>query len=546
MMHLLSFLVLLSLILSFSAAGSAPSQTQFSQWEGWGGDYYNDHWASWNKEISSYINSIKQYCKIQYETGVSAAPAMSGNIAYYPTWNGSFVAFDISTCKTVWSINVTAIIWDFGPLTADQVAITAAVARTSPQIDFKNNIVYFATLTHALVVAVNSKTGKVLGLKQISTHPFAMITMSPTFYNGKLLIGVSSKEEGAAGTIAGYTCCSFIGHFLALSFSIRAGKFSVLWDIPMIPPSQAAQNWSGGAIWGSQPSIDPRRNLVFIATGNTYSVPDAILACQNATANSTAEPTGHDPCLPPDIWQNSILAISITSGLVSWVRQIPALDAWTVACNSVAGSPNCPQTPGPDADFGMAPSFVPGSPRTPHGKDVLVVGQKNGILYAIEAATGKILWSVLTNPGGFAGGLSYGLAVDDRRVYFTAINLQMETWEVLPQNETINYSAWGAVALKDGAFLWGTPVPLNGTAFGPAMVVGDLVLVGRQNSGGLGGTTTGSFYALEKETGRVLGSVDVEAVFWGGVAVQGRSILFGVGYGNFVPPGNGSFNVFRV
>jgi hypothetical protein len=38
------------------------------------------------------------------------------------------------------------------------------------------------------------------------------------------------------------------------------------------------------------------------------------------------------------------------------------------------------ETPGPDADFGMAPSFVPGSRSTPYGKDTLVVGQKNGNL----------------------------------------------------------------------------------------------------------------------------------------------------------------------
>ena len=55
---------------------------------------------------------------------------------------------------------------------------------------------------------------------------------------------------------------------LALSFAPSAGKFSVLWDIPMIPKYQAEAGWSGASVWGSQPSIDTNRGQVFIATAN--------------------------------------------------------------------------------------------------------------------------------------------------------------------------------------------------------------------------------------------------------------------------------------
>jgi outer membrane protein assembly factor BamB len=67
------------------------------------------------------------------------------------------------------------------------------VSRISPQID--GNVLYLGTLTHALVVAVNRVTGKLLSTIQINPHPLAIVTMSPTFFDGKLFVGAASVEE---------------------------------------------------------------------------------------------------------------------------------------------------------------------------------------------------------------------------------------------------------------------------------------------------------------------------------------------------------------
>ena len=58
--------------------------------------------------------------------------------------------------------------------------------------------------------------------------------------------------------------------------------------------------YTGNAVWGSSPAIDTKRNQVYIATGNNYSVPDDVLqvfemqpairraaACLAATTSST-------------------------------------------------------------------------------------------------------------------------------------------------------------------------------------------------------------------------------------------------------------------
>jgi hypothetical protein len=128
---------------------------------------------------------------------------------------------------------------------------------------------------------------------------------------------------------------------------------------------------------------------------------------------------------------------------------------------------SCPQTPGPDTDFGIAPAFVPGSSPTPYGKDVVVISQKNGNLYAMSAQAGQIFWSTVTSPDGIGGGLSWGIAVDDCRVYFTAINSLDVPWQLQPSNQTVDRSEYGAESLSNGTILWEIATPLDGVAYGP-------------------------------------------------------------------------------
>ena len=528
----------------------------FAEWSGWGANYYNNRWASQDTRVSSSnIQSLAAHCKISYPIGVSATPVVSGNAVYYPTWDGTFVAVDYTSCRVLWQINVTQIISAFAPISAFQAAQTKPISRTSPQV--VGNVIYFGTQTHALVVAVDRSNGATIGTFQINPHPMAIVTMSPTFFDGKLFVGAASVEENLSLDPA-YPCCSFIGNMVALSLDRPTRTFRLLWNVTMIPEAEAALGWSGIGIWGSQPSVDTGRRQVFIATGNTYSIPDVIIDCQNETQNISAVVRGlvPDPCLPRDILQESIIAIDIDLGVVNWVHQLPALDAFTAACGFPGVSPQnkalCPQIPGLDTDFGMAPTFVPGSSKTPYGKDTVVVGQKSGILYAVSAQAGRLFWSTATGPGGLGGGLSWGIAADDSRVYFTAINNGELDWQIQPSNQTTNRSAFGAVSLATGAVLWETAVPLNGTSYSPPGVVGDLVLVGKTGSDPNGtqnyDTTNGSIVALEKTTGRVLLDFTLDTNIHGGVAVQDRYVMFGLGYNGFEPRAlvPGSFNVMMI
>src|SRR4051812_23616702 len=90
------------------------SDRSFAEWSGWGANYHNNHWASQDSRVSSSnIHSLAAQCKISYPIGVSATPVVSGNAVYYPTWDGTFVAVDYTSCTILWQINVTQIISAF-------------------------------------------------------------------------------------------------------------------------------------------------------------------------------------------------------------------------------------------------------------------------------------------------------------------------------------------------------------------------------------------------------------------------------------------------
>ena len=547
------------LLLTVSAVGDlTPDNCGVNEWSGWGGNNCNNRWASENTDVkSSSLHSLALHCKIQYPLGVSATPTVLAHQIFYPTWSGLLVALDYTTCQVSWQINVTQLIYDFAPVTEAQLVTSSQVSRSSPVI--VNGILYFTTLTHALLVAAESSNGRVYGVTQINSHPLAILTMSPTVYVqpnigdewGIILIGASSQEELATTVVPGYQCCSFVGNMVALRFNAVSWEkqpFNVLWNVSMLPDPPG--KWSGAAIWGSQPSIDTKRSQAFIATGNVYSLPDEYALCQNQTASLAV--VARDPCLPPNVLQDSVIAFDITTGLINWVTQVSPIDAYNTACSpgtTGAASTNCPFTPGPDADFGMAPAFVAGGPGTPYGKDTVVVGQKNGNLYALSAQAGRVFWSTATSPDGGDGGLSWGVAVDSSQVYFTAINFNQVPWILEPSGQTISDSAFGAASLSNGKLIWETQVlPNTSVALVPPTVVGDVVLVGRTGvsipDAFVG--TGGSLYVLDKSTGAVIQELELDANFHGGIAVQDQYIMFGTGYQTTFANKTGSLYILTV
>jgi outer membrane protein assembly factor BamB len=534
----LSSLLSCALLAAAAAAGNtnAPAQppANFDEWTGWGGNVYNNRWNSKNTDINSTsVASLAQNCKLDYPVGVSATPVVLNYIVYYPTANGSFYALNIATCQFEWQLDVAKIISDFAPLSALTKTYSLAIARTSPQID--GNVLYFATQASALLVAVDLTTGAYLGAVQINNHPLAISTLSPTVYGGKVFVGTSSHED-AASNDATYKCCTFVGNFAAYTFNRKTKKFTLVWEVHTLP---LGQGWSGVGVWGSQPSIDPARNQVFIGTGNIYSYPTEYEHCINKTAS----------CLPSGVWQDSIVALDIATGKENWRQTITPLDGWVQACGfagaATSNSPLCPEAPGPDADFGMAPTFVPAALGDgTSGHDTIIVGQKNGNVYSLNAATGDIDWTIPVGGDNSGSWLSWGVAVDSASIYYTAINYGAKNWTIKTSGASINNSAWGALKLKTGDHVWETPCPDYELAYTPPGLVNDILFVGQSGSGT--DKVSGAVLALSKTTGGILNTLPVESVQNGGIVAKAGFVMFGTGYAYRNPFDSGSFYVYAL
>lgn len=491
-----------------------------ADWVGWGGNPQNTRLSSDGTIESSSIKSMVVDCQLDFPTGVSATPSIVNDLAYFPTWNGSFVALDIKTCSTVWTINVTRIIYEavsgfdnvVGPSPHAALNIPA-VSKTTPQI--VADTLFFGTMLSALMVAVNASDGAVIYVTQLDAHPFAIVSTSPGWATysssstaspdtealGLVLVGTDSMEQAVADNLPGYNCCSFVGQFLALNFD--GSKLTAHWNVSMVPESLVKHGWTGVPIYGSQPATNADR--IYIATGSAYTVPRTVTSCYKSVWNSTT--TWRDSCLPNTIFAESVLSLDVETGAVNWVRQLSPINSRAAACGDpehvVSRYPGyvpvnqslCLKAPSIDADasFGMAPSFLSAGANTP-GKgihngdtDVVIVGQKNGNLYCFAYDTGQTLWATNVGIYGAAAELAGGIAIDDERVYYT------QRWQNTDGNRTFGGSAYGSADLTTGLMRWVVPTLHQSAAYNPPTIVGDIFLGGYYERGAGTSNNTGSY-----------------------------------------------------
>ena len=219
-----------------------------------------------------------------------------------------------------------------------------------------------------------------------------------------------------------------------------------------------------------------------------------------------------------------------------WSRQFTANDNWTLGCGRTNQSnPNCPGTLGPDFDFAASPALV-----TVRGRDLLVLPQKSGVLYALDADKGgELVWEYRFGPGSGRGG-QWGSAVDERHAYVGATD----------------YTAGGiaAVDLATGRRVWHRPAePLLCGTLTRACSPGQGAAVTAIPGAVLSGSLDGGLRAYAADDGELLWQFDTNRAFTtvNGVAAKGGSmdaagptvagglLIVNAGYGGIASmPGN--------
>lgn len=300
------------------------------------------------------------------------APTILGDALFIGSAGGTVHAINAKTGCIYWTFPAN------GPVRAAPLVVRNGSGYS---VFFGDQIGWF--------YALDARTGKPIWQRRVEDHEATRLTGAAAFDAGVLFVPAASWEE-ARSISPDYPCCTFRGSITA----IRAADGSPVWKTYLVdPPQKIGVTTQGKPIFGpsgvpvwSAPTVDARRGLLYIATGDNYSEP--------ATAESDA-----------------VMALQIKTGKIVWSQQTTSGDIFNGSC-SVNG-PNCPSNPGPDLDYGSSVMLVRVS-----GRDLLIAGQKSGVVYAFDPnRKEKILWQARVGKGGSGGGVQWGMTSDGKNAY---------------------------------------------------------------------------------------------------------------------------------
>ena len=245
------------------------------------------------------------------------------------------VAVDALTGREIWKTMV-----EYPPETT-RVVCCGIVNRGAALFDGK----LYRTTLDANVIALDAKTGKeVWRTKSSDPKDGYSMTVAPLVANGVVIAGVAGAEYGIRGYLEG--------------FDAQTGKS--LWRTYTIPAKgePGSDTWpgdtwkqGGGSTWVTG-SYDPDLDLVYWGTGN---------------------PAPWNPLnrMGDNLYTNSVLAIQPKTGKVVWHFQM---------------------TPGDPFDYdGVNEWILAELPVDGATRKVIMQANRNGYLYVIERATGKLV-----------------------------------------------------------------------------------------------------------------------------------------------------------
>ena len=155
-----------------------------------------------------------------------------------------------------------------------------------------------------------------------------------------------------------------------------------------------------------------------------------------------------------------------------------------------------------DHDFGAGPLIFRGK----KGKDVILGGQKSGDVWALDAATGKVLWRQQFGKGSPLGGVHWGIATDGVRVFAPISDPNV------PEGQSASGMHAVDVATGKVAWQWRSAPDCTGARARLTTVCGGrhglsaapLVIDGAL----LAGSLDGRLWVFDAATGKVLHMVD--------------------------------------
>jgi PQQ-dependent dehydrogenase (methanol/ethanol family) len=476
-----------------------PAQAQ-GNWTTYGGTDWNQRWSTLARITTSNVSRLVP--RMLFQTGTSklgsleTTPLVVDGTMYVTTpYSEAIIAYDLRTNKQLWRQE---------PKIGTTITCCGPVNRG---VAVGGGTVFVGTLD-ARLLAFDARTGKPKWDVEVADPTFGYsITMAPLIVGEHVIVGVSGGEYGIRGHLDAYDMAT--GKQVWRWYSIPApGDDPVAtngwWGTWATHAEDAdlhrdiakekadsgkyADAWKtgGGGVW-TTPSYDKASNTIYATVGNPS--PDL---------DGSVRPGDN-------LFTDGIVAIDATTGKTKWYYQTVPHDVWDLDATS----------PSVVTELG--------------GKKVVLHAGKTGWLYAVDAATGKLvrksqnfvphenMFALPTAKGtrmlpGANGGSEWSpISVNPKLGYafVAALHQPMNyithtaPWEkgrlwlgsafvAIPGEE--QYGLFSAIDLKTGKIAWQNkvPQPMMG---GSLSTAGGLTFTGEGN---------GNFNAYDSKTGKLL------------------------------------------
>jgi outer membrane protein assembly factor BamB len=407
----------------------------------------------------------------------SSAPVIANGVIYSQDLDSNVQAIGLKTGKVLWTKTYDSP--DQGP----------------NGLVVQGGRVYGATTSSAF--ALDEKTGEQLWSVPLVRNEHEGIDMAPGYHDGIVYVS----------TVPGSTTQFYEGEGVGILWALEARTGRKLWHFDTVPealwsPGNVNIN-SGGGLWYS-PAFDEQGNM-YIGTGNPAPFPGT-----DRFPWGSSRPG-------PDLYTDSIVKLNAATGKLEWYYQLTPHDLY-------------------DHDLQDPPILA-----NVGGKQVVLAAGKAGIVIALDADTGKLLWkrAVGTHNGhdndglyamkheysklklgetvypGLLGGVIAPMATNGQTVFVPVVNHPVSfSSQIEPQESGPSTGELVALDTATGNVVWDQALPA--AAFGAATAVNDVVFAT---------TFSGKLYAFDASSGSVAWESQLPAGTNTGVAVAGNTLI---------------------
>ena len=408
-------------------ASNGPIKASASDWPALGPDENSSRFQPNPGIGAAEVPRLK--VKWAFSMAGGGQPVVVGDWLFITNRGGKFYALDAKTGCVHW-------------------AIEDASSRTTPMV-IRSSIspsgwATFVGVGKRVVRAFDAQTGKeIWHSESLENHMASNITGTPVVSGDQIFVPLSSGEEVVAMQ-PNYACCTFRGSLAALDLKTGQKQWQTFMITAPLQPTRKNANGiqmlgpAGAPVWAS-PTVDAKRGLVYLVTGDSYT---------DATTDG----------------DDAIVAVEMKTGKVRWRNQVTTNDNFIVGCSGPVKVANCPSPTGPDYDFGATPIlFKRGN------KQILVAGQKSGIVYGVDPDTGHTLWKTAVGAGSPLGGIEWGIGADSKYVFvpnsdigeiFNEIAIAAGAAPPAPENAAPGKPGLSALDPFTGKVVWNTPAPV--------------------------------------------------------------------------------------